>query len=254
MHKIFKIGVFCFVIFVFVQCKTNDDVAQLCTLSGVINNNSNYPGGFKVELISVERPNEASSVVYSKSDGTFRIENILAGKYELKVTKEGYRKVWMIVNDNEPNHLDDYLEIVAGVENYVSILFSPFVSNKEELTEVSVLDLNGQPISTLNIPFDATSFNFVIFNPTGKTTGFSIYASCIAWGTPDEPYAFETAVEYISKIEPSDGDIESGQTIPIKCTVNPDYFLLEPSTRRGGGTITVYSAILGKTEFGVNIE
>lgn len=184
---------------------------QLCTIEGVVNAKEPL-GGFKVELFKVGSEQERN-VVYTNQQGTFKFENLEAGVYSLRVTKDLYHYILMVVDDNAPNHRDSYIELQEGDYKHVEVLMGGgnVDSWKSELT---ILDLNGNPIEMLECPLDSKVVSFILFNETGKSQWFSVSSLCFF---TDGYHGFS----YFDSFDPQEGSIEPGDEVAIRGYVNP---------------------------------
>lgn len=184
---------------------------QLCTIEGVVDAKEPL-GGFKVELSKVGSEQERN-VVYTNQQGTFKFENLEAGVYSLRVTKDLYHYILMVVDDNAPNHRDSYIELQEGDCKHVKVLMGGGNVDFWK-TDLTILDLNGNPIETLECPLNAKVVGFVLFNETGDTHWFSADSHCFF---SDGFYGFY----YIDSIAPQKGPIEPGDEVVVQCYVNP---------------------------------
>lgn len=191
---------------------------QLCTIEGVVDAKEPL-GGFKVELSKVGSEQELN-VVYTNQQGTFKFENLEAGVYSLRVTKDQYYFL-RVVDDDDPIHRDSYIELQEGDYKHVKVLMGG--GNETPLkSELTILDLNGSPIKELECPFDAKVVGFVLFNETGKSQWFSIYSLCFV---SNDYYAFD----YFDSFVPQDGSIEPGDEVVVQCYINPRILTLDMS-------------------------
>lgn len=114
--------------------------------------------------------------------------------------------------------------------------------NNDEDLKFQILDMNGNPITSLVIQDGAESAGFQFYNGTGQNISWSVYSSC--YYTSDR---FETAACFDS-IDPDAGVLEPGKSAAVVLEINPlvySYELNESSS---------YLSISADTSYRLNIH
>ncbi len=213
------------------SCNKRVNELELGSISGKINAKEPL-GGFKVELFKAEQPDGISDIIYTNPDGTFEFNNLETGIYELNVTKEKYYYILMKVDDNEPNHRDSYIEVKNGEHKYVEILMGG--GEHTIYKELTITDMDGNPINSLECPFDKEILSFKLFNETNESLSFNIGSSCFFTDRIRVFYYFDSFI-------PEYGTLKPGENSTIICNVNQDMLDLDPNDRR---YMSVYSSTI----------
>lgn len=212
MYKIF------IVVFILTlnSCNKTIEEPKLCSISGKINAKEPL-GGFKVELFNIE--NSISYIIYTEPSGFFEFNNIKAGTYELKVTKEKYYYIWMIVDDNEPNHKDSYIKIKDGEHKNIEVLMGG--GEYFWFKKFTILSTHGDPINSLECSYDSKYLSFKLFNETNENLYFNISSSFFF------TYDLYKTIKYFESFIPQSGTLKPGEDITIICNVNPEISMLD---------------------------
>lgn len=175
------------------------------------------PSAVKIVLEDVS-DSDKSNVAYSNSDGKFVFEGIDPGSYYLNAYKEGYSLTWINVDGNviHSNSGVKSFELVAGTTTNISVLMSNYGDYDDgEDSELKILDLDGNPTTSIKIQNGSESAGFQLYNGTGKD---------ISWNV-DGRYCM--ALSYIDSIDPDKGVIKPGSSVPIVLTVNSQVYSYE---------------------------
>lgn len=213
MYKIF------IVIFILALSSCNKAIEEpkLCSISGKINAKEPL-GGFKVELFNIE--NSVSDIIYTGPSGFFEFNNIKAGVYELKVTKEKYYYILMVVDGGEPNHRDSYIEVKDGEHKNIEVLMGGGeYSWFKKFTILSAFD--GEPINSLECSYESKYISFKLFNETDENLSFNISSSFFF------TYDLYKVIKYFESFAPQKGILEPGKDVTIICNVNPEISKLD---------------------------
>ncbi len=202
------------ILFILLACSPEESKKPTATIAGdisVIGFGSTL-GGIKLTLQNASDDSDIS-IAFSESDGSFVFNNVEEGYYFLTPTKDGYSWTWTVVDGNEPIHKnsgDKRIKIEAGELVHVNVLMAGPGAGSLTLT---ILDPHGHPINKLDINQNVGSISFVLFNGTGAKLPFSVDCRCLFSSRLDAFYLFNS-------INPTSGELEPGESIPITCKID----------------------------------
>lgn len=177
------------------------------------------PSAVKIVLEDASNTNN-SNVVYSNSDGKFVFEDIAPGSYYLNAYKEGFSLTWINVDGNviHSNSGVKSFELVSGTTTNISVLMSNYEDYDDgEDSELKILDLDGNPATSIKIQNGSGSAGFQLYNGTGKDISWSVDSrNCVCMSED----GFD-AVYFIDSIDPDKGVIKPGTSVPVVITINP---------------------------------
>lgn len=191
------------------------DSADKCRVEGkVVVWGVGEPAAVKIVLENVSNP-DYSNVTYSNSAGIFVFENINPGFYHLYASKEGYE----LALDEE----DDIIELVSGKTTSVSVIMVNYSDDDDgKDRKLQVLDLEGNPLNGyLEIQEGLERAGIQIYNGTGREISWRIQSYCLAAS------GYLNYVYCIESIDPAEGVLEQGTSVPIVLEINPFVYSYE---------------------------
>lgn len=205
-----------------------------CGIIGTIDVGSSpwsHPNGFGVTLESVSDPS-VKHVAVSDENGNFGFQDLEAGTYTINAEKEGYRWVWM-VDDGEVNYKDHLVELSGDQIKNISIYFDN--SNHQDGLEIT--DANGNPMTRIMIPRNATTVSFRVFNGTQTSHSWELeYNRCYVATTFEFEYVF-------TSFNITNGTLASGDNVVLVGHVNPRILDAQFTDIQGVVCLSDYSSL-----------
>ena len=197
----------------FNSCEKEQPVVGKCGIDGVVDVGTTYysqPNGIKISLESVLDPSVKHTAV-SDANGQFKFRDIEVGSYSVNAEKEGYRWVWM-VDDGVVNYRDRIIELSGGQTKDLKILMNG------EVDALDITDLNGNPITKIGIPRNASTISIRLFNGTQSSHQWELdYDRCFVATSFELEYVF-------SSFNVREGTLAPGDNIVLVGTINPNIF------------------------------
>lgn len=213
-----------FFLFCCIACGGGHKSAGKCRLEGEIDvTGGGGPSAVKIVLENVSNP-DYSNITYSNSDGKFVLEEIEPGFYYLNASKDGYDWILTKIYDHDDHVIHrgssvTSFELVAGTTTKVLVRMSNnyyYGSDDGDARDFKILDMNGNPTTSLEIQNGDESAGFQLYNGTGHEVGWSVYNGCV-WTSYDNFHA-----DYCFKsINPEKGTLEPGKSISVLLEVDP---------------------------------
>jgi hypothetical protein len=213
-NKGFALFVILLCLFGFNGCnKEQPVVVDKCGIDGIVDVGTtafSYPNGIKVSLVSVSDPS-VKHVAVTDANGAFQFRDIESGSYSVNAEKEGYRWVWM-VDDGVVNYRDRIIELSGNQTKDLKILMNG------EVDALDIIDLNGNPITKIGIPRNATTISIRLYNGTQSSHQWEFdYERCYVATTFELEYVF-------SSFNVREGILAPGDNIVLVGTINPNIF------------------------------
>lgn len=218
-------AVFAIVAFL-VSCGGSESSASSCRVNGTVEIiGGGGPSAVKLVLEDASNP-DIFSVAYSDSKGKFVFENIAPGFYYLNASKEGYGWVLTKIYDRNDHviHNGSYVrsfelvpgttEVSVSMSNYYDYGSGGYDDGGDR--KFQILDMNGNPITSLEIENGFGNAAFQLYNGTGQEIAWSIRSSCLAVSEDGLD-----AVECIESIVPEKGRLDPGSSESVVLTINP---------------------------------
>ncbi len=201
-------------LFWFNSCnKEQPVVVDKCGIDGVVDVGTtafSHPNGIKVSLESVSDPS-VKHIAVTDANGGFKFRDIEAGQYAVNAEKEGYRWIWM-VDDGVVNYRDRIIELSGGQTKDLKILMNG------EVDALDITDMNGNPITKIGIPRNASTISLRLFNGTQSSHQWELeYDRCYVATTFEFEYVF-------SSFNVTEGTLAPGDNIVLVGTINPNIF------------------------------
>jgi len=192
----------------------NNGIGNISGLIDVSGSLMAHPNGFKVSLQSTIDP----SLVYiavSDANGYFSIEGIEAGTYSVNAEKDGYKWVWMVVDD-QLFYFNRLLTIESNQTKQVEIRMA---SDYEEPNDgLDITDLKGNPITKIVIPRNASTISIRLYNGGQvEHTWQLFYDKCFVSTLLEIEYVF-------TSFNVSEGTVAPGDNIVLVGQINPKIF------------------------------
>lgn len=210
--------VFAFFAFL-VSCGGSEGTAK-CSVNGTVELiGRGSTSAVKIVLEDANNSNN-SNVAYSNSDGKFAFDGIEPGSYYLNAYKEGFSLTWINVDGNviHSNSGVKSFELVAGTTTNISVLMSNYNDYDDgEDSELKILDLDGNPTTSLKIRNGSESAGFQLYNGTGEDISWSVDGrNCVAMSED----GFD-AIYFVDSIDPDKGVLKPGTSAAVVITINP---------------------------------
>ena len=221
MKKLIISALLVFVVLAFlVSCGGSEGSGGNCRVKGEVELiGGGTPSAVKIVLEDTT-DSYNSSVAYSNSEGKFVFEDIKPGSYYLNASKDGYRLTWIDVDGKiiHSGSLDRSFELISGTTTNISVLMSNYSDYDDgEDSELQILDLDGNPTTSLKIRNGSESAGFQLYNGTGKDISWSVDGrNCVAISED----GFD-AFYFIDSINPDNGVISPGTSAAVVIKINP---------------------------------
>ena len=174
-----------------------------------------HPNGFMITLTSSIDESVIHKAV-SDMNGSFQFRNIEPGIYAIDAYKEGYEWGWLIDDGQLVGSMLKEITLSKDQVKEVTIHMSQNYSTDKSALDIT--DFNGNPLSQLIIPQNATTVSFKLYNGTQSKHSWEL-TSEYCFGTID----FEVTSVFTS-FNISQGYLSPGDNVVIVGFVNPDIF------------------------------
>ena len=230
----------------FVGCKEKQTpVLANCGITGSIQTGSLWhSNGVKVSVTSLSDASR-KYVVISDENGKFQVKDIEADSYLINAVKEGYEMDYIVVDGKTiiARNQQKIIDLKDNETRNIDITMSP--ENITTMGQLAFTDLNGNLLTNIVIPKNASTISLRLFNGTQSRSHWQLrYDGCFGSIGFDVAYIF-------SSFNISEGILESGDNVTLIGYINPDIFLPEFSLL--SSSLYLYDSSINSREYSVSI-
>ena len=212
-----------FILFLYGCGDKQQPSTSTCRIDGIIDSGStawDHSNGIKVTIESVS-DKSLKFIAVTDNNGNFQFRDIEAGKYLISAEKEGYVARWMLDDGvlkgiNNSWIIEVFPNKIKNIEIHIDKKTSGQGSDSDAL---DVTDMNGNPISVIKIPRNASMISIKLFNGTQSDQHWDIsgYDKCFVSANFELEYVF-------TSFNITQGVLKTGDNVVIVGYINPNIF------------------------------